>query len=511
MKKISLGKYSSKTKSTLSDKDKVDASISPKRSHLKKKSRKKITGFKIISLLILIIIISITSLFYYRVNVLSQRQDNTSTSVPNVTPVNECKNIMDPKCWTKAFRPELKQTNGYTNVLILGIDTRSTDTSLKNTDSIIFASFNHETQKTMMVSIPRDMYINDYRTKINAIYAFTSKKNPDDEYFYIKEAVSKIFDKPIHYSATIRFDAVTGLIDSFGGVEICIDKAFTAQYPVEKPKPGESHWKYIDFPEGCQLLNGEKALVYARFRYLRRGPAHLGSDFSRGRRQQEVIDALKNKALEQEMSITRRAEVGWNLLQTYKDNISHNLKSEDVLAGLFYLDSADRDPLRAVLDPMFGGTLDRIIYSDGMSYIKFRDNTYKQVQKELQDIWDNPDFYRDTPRILVSDQSDIESHPAVEIMNQLKSQSKFYRSFDFEVKEINNSLFGIHIVDFSNGEKTATLKMLSQKLGISEDNIIIPDEINGYTKSKKNEDFLIIIAPPYIFGPVQQTPQDLSI
>jgi len=61
----------------------------------------------------------------------------------------------------KETPPELKKdsTETYTNVLLVGIDTRGNGSSLLNTDSIIFASFNHDTKNITLVSIPRDFYV----------------------------------------------------------------------------------------------------------------------------------------------------------------------------------------------------------------------------------------------------------------------------------------------------------------------------------------------------------------
>lgn len=58
--------------------------------------------------------------------------------------------------------PELKQDeNGLTNVLLVGIDTRPNDPGLQNTDTIIVATYNNKTQAVTLLSIPRDMWVED--------------------------------------------------------------------------------------------------------------------------------------------------------------------------------------------------------------------------------------------------------------------------------------------------------------------------------------------------------------
>ncbi|HRP36577.1 MAG TPA: LCP family protein, partial [Candidatus Dojkabacteria bacterium] len=185
-----------------------------------------------------------------------------------------------------------------------------------------------------------------YVTRINAIYAFTKDKDKSDPYKYLKDEVSNITGQEIHYFTTVQFESFTQIIDEFGGIEVCPEDSFTAQYPNDYPKAGESQWLYYQFSEGCQTVMGEKALVYARFRYVSRGPSSLASDFSRARRQQEVIEALKDRALAQDMSITVRASTYWKLIQNFMDNIDTNIGFEDVLAGLSHLDKASKDPLK---------------------------------------------------------------------------------------------------------------------------------------------------------------------
>jgi len=68
-----------------------------------------------------------------------------------------------------------------------------------------------------------------------------------------------------------------------------------------------------------QVLNGETALQYARFRKDNRGEAYHSNDFERGLRQQKVIQALVDKM------------TSWNNLSKALDNIdiiSSNLKTD---------------------------------------------------------------------------------------------------------------------------------------------------------------------------------------
>ncbi len=71
-------------------------------------------------------------------------------------------------------------------------------------------------------------------------------------------------------------------------------------------------------PAGDVLLNGDKALCYARARYT-------SSDFDRARRQQEVIKLIKDKALSLG-TLTDFSKVS-AMLESLGNNVSTNLEA----------------------------------------------------------------------------------------------------------------------------------------------------------------------------------------
>lgn len=405
-----------------------------------------------------------------------------------------CTNLLDPKCWTENFKPQLKQTEGFTNVLVVGLDTRKGSEGLLNTDTIALISFNHETQETMLISIPRDFYVSKYATRVNAIYAFTKDKDKTDPFKSLKSEVSAITGQDIHYFVTVKFDSFISLINEFDGIEVCPEEAFTAQYPNDYPAKGESQWLFYEFEQGCQDVTGEKALVYARFRYVSKGPSSLASDFSRARRQQEVIEAVKDKAMSQDLTITERASAYWKLIQSFQQNITTNINFEDVLAGLSYLDTANKDPLNVVLDPNFGG-INNIIITDSSSgayHIKPKDQTYGQIHKELDKIWANAELYKEKPKILVRNWGKTylaANHPA----KLLEKELTFKEFYVYQNEFGKTDLTGLRVVDFSNGEKAETLKQIMQELSIEK--VTDPEEI-GLTQTKSKEDIVIIVGLP---------------
>jgi LCP family protein required for cell wall assembly len=89
------------------------------------------------------------------------------------------------------------------------------------------------------------------------------------------------------------FQGFRRLIDALGGVDVDVEGAFTAQYPVNDDPEINASWKTIHFDAGRQHMDGERALQYARARYSE--DPREGTDFARSARQQRLVSAIKQK------------------------------------------------------------------------------------------------------------------------------------------------------------------------------------------------------------------------
>ena len=168
------------------------------------------------------------------------------------------------------------------NVLLLGIDRRNDDGTTQNTDTVIVLSLDPLNNTAAMLSIPRDTLVEipgHGSDKINAAYAMEGPQRGPD---LVRRTVERLLDIPVHSFALIDFDAFTRIVDSFGGVLVDVKRPLrdeeypTADYGIER----------LQLLAGPQLLNGENALRYARSR-------HDSNDFSRARRQQDVLAGLR--------------------------------------------------------------------------------------------------------------------------------------------------------------------------------------------------------------------------
>lgn len=390
-----------------------------------------------------------------------------------------CTDILNPECWTQAFKPQLLKADNKTSVLIVGVDTRSTagGQGLRNTDTIMLATMDHQTKQTRLTSLPRDLYApygctlqnQPYKEKINAVYSWgesTSACGPEkDGMKVLKATVEKITGEKIQYSVLIRLEGVVKAIDGIGGVEIDVAEDYTDVYPYDQlperfqktcnraqREPGRG-FCIFNFKAGKQTMDGDTALVYARMRYWSRN-----GDFDRARRQQQVISAVKAKISGDQTDTLTKAQ---NLLSIYTNLASNieieNFNIETILAGLDLLDEVNMDPLSIVLDPSFGGG-GVIVAGQGSNY-NFKDYTFKQTQDKLKLIYNNPELYRDSAKIYAQNTSGVawtNDNP----MMTLKNSGLWFVNVVTDTKPKNLQKTGVEIVDYTNGEMTATVEKI---------------------------------------------------
>ncbi len=141
-----------------------------------------------------------------------------------------------------------------------------------------------------MLSIPRDLYvyIPDYGyNKINVAYAFgEERKTNGDGAALSKEVIGQILDIPIHYYVRLDFEGFRKVIDILGGVTVKVEKnIYDYQYPNDR-----GGYDPFTIKAGTYNMDGDLALRYARSR-------KSSSDFDRAKRQQQILVAVKEKAL----------------------------------------------------------------------------------------------------------------------------------------------------------------------------------------------------------------------
>lgn len=179
---------------------------------------------------------------------------------------------------------QVANTSG-TNWLLVGSDSRQGlseedqqalgtggDVGEGRTDTIMLLHIPRSGQ-AQLVSIPRDSYVEVPgfgMDKINAAFAYGGPK-------LLTQTVEGNTGLHIDHYAEIGMGGLANVVDSVGGVDICVPE------PINDPLAG------IDLQEGCQKLEGSDALGYVRTRATAMG------DLDRVQRQREFFAALLDK------------------------------------------------------------------------------------------------------------------------------------------------------------------------------------------------------------------------
>ena len=171
-------------------------------------------------------------------------------------------------------------------VLIMGVSTDQAGVDL--TDTIMVASYNPNSQRAVLLSIPRDSYTgkNTKRAtaseKINAIYNIT--KDPQETL----DAVNDLTGLDIKYYMIVRTEALIELVDAIGPIEYNV--------PIDMNYNDPTQDLHIQFKKGLQEIDGEEAEELLRFRKNDDGtsfpPEYGDNDIGRMRNQREFITAV---------------------------------------------------------------------------------------------------------------------------------------------------------------------------------------------------------------------------
>lgn len=369
----------------------------PKYKDEKKEKKKKIVKFTIAALLLGIVLYG-GYLFYWPISQLIKEIINHPGIVFSL--------IKNPL-------GDLDSTNGRTNVLLLGIDKReSTPFSFKDsegvvhkngflTDTIIVLSVGKETKDAVMISIPRDIWVEipgwddypDSAGKINSVYSVGNIQDyPGGGLELAKKVVSKNLGIPIHYSTRIDFEGFKNTINTLEGIEVQVEKTFDDySYPVEGKEnsicsDGSSscRYKHVHFDAGLQKMDGETALTYIR---SRKGTNGEGNDFARAARQQKVLVAVRKKALSLS-NLLEPSKVN-NLFKDFGESVETDFSLNLYPAALQLLKEVDSSTIKKlVLD----NTKDGFLYSPnpiqyGGAYVLLpKGDNWEKIQKKIYDF-----------------------------------------------------------------------------------------------------------------------------
>lgn len=378
-----------------------------------------------------------------------------------------------------------------TNVLLVGIDTRETEKTLINTDTIIIASYDYKANEIVMLSIPRDTYVNypldtKYSSKINAVYGYGEQDGDGMGLKALKGVVEAYTGLEIQYYGMIDLQGFKKGVDVLGGITVNVENSFIDYaYPAD---PGSSsEYQTVKFEEGVQQMDGSTALKFARSRKSQQN--YEGSDYARAKRQQKVITAVKDKVFSSDTWLDANKIL--ELMTTLEENIKiSEVTLQDIKAGIGMADLLkDAQVYSFVFDPTIGGG--EVIFEDRATWYVYPVagvGNYTQTTDLTKALTDNPKLYSENATVFIYD-AGFGYYPTY---NKVLELSKKYPYLKFYFQgTLYRDKVGNYIFENSTEKYPSSMNFYSEAFGITDAaNKIKPE----FVSSRLNgEDIVILI------------------
>jgi polyisoprenyl-teichoic acid--peptidoglycan teichoic acid transferase len=193
--------------------------------------------------------------------------------------------------------PQPSSPAGRMTILLMGIDQRPDEVGPGGdpgrSDTMLLVSIDYDARTAVMVSVPRDGFVvipGHGNERVNAAYTFGEIDKRGSGTALAMKTVAQIFGVPVDRYGLVDIHSMETIIDTLGG--IWIDNPYRLidrEYPTD-----DYRTMTIDIPAGRQLMDGVTAVRYARTR-------HPDSDYGRQTRQQQVLRAIRDRALQFEV------------------------------------------------------------------------------------------------------------------------------------------------------------------------------------------------------------------
>ena len=386
--------------------------------------------------------------------------------------------------------------DGRINILLLGrANTHKAGKDL--TDTIMLASINTKDYTVGLFSLPRDLLVmhDGAYGKINALYQSGVRNDVGAQ--YITDVVGDVTDQEIHYYIVMDFEGFTKIIDILEGINVDVPRHIKDE---RYPGPGYSYETFEVYP-GLQQFNGETALKYARTRH------DVEGDFGRAKRQQQIMQAAKNKAFSLGTIVNpmRIAEIFDVLGEHIHTDISPN-EIEPFIALTKKLDT--QNITTVVVDAWQPGSLLISARQGNASGLLPRIGNYKEIRERAQNIFDltriaqrEKDISSENSTITLFNRSGDASLPTrvTSMLRTIGFTSVTIHTPKLKRNETLADLEETTIIDRTTGAKPFSLDELLKK---------VPAKKGSETIADTEADFVIIlgkdILPNYTYTEITQ-------
>lgn len=381
--------------------------------------------------------------------------------------------------------------DGRVNILLLGKGGPGHEAP-DLTDTILLASIDPVQNEAALLSVPRDMYVEDSNgneMKINAIYSSAKQKKlsqvgdsdadlqsaEDVGLKAIKQTVSEILGVPVHYYVMVDFTAFKESIDTVGGITIDVKEPL---YDASMAWLNGGSSLLAD--KGLQTFNGTRALMYARSRY-----GSSRGDFDRTERQRDVILALQQKVLS--VGTFSNPVKVVELLNTLGNNVRTDLNGTSELKRLYEIAQnipgdkfvsvglADPPNVLVATDNISGQSV--VVPTEGLFQY---DNIKSFVRNTLRDAF----LKKENARVAILN--------GTSVAGLATGREKELKSYGYNIVLIDNAptddFQQTQLIDLSSGMNPYTASYLEKRLGVK-----ISSQTIAGLPTNETVDFVIIL------------------
>jgi len=363
------------------------------------------------------------------------------------------------------------------NILLIGLDYRPGEQDSR-ADTQIIVHIDPAAKSAALVAIPRDLWVpipGFGEDRINAAFQdgeTNSDKVPGAGPGLAMATIEDNFGVPIQYYAQVDFTGFEKIIDTLGGVTIDVPRPLVDnEYPL-----GNYGVTRIYIPAGLQHIDGRTALSYARSR-------HADSDLGRNSRQEQVLLALRQQGLNLNL-ITKLDDLAGQLTDAVKTNL--NLQQIGSLAQL-----AKEIKSENIQSVQISADMVTETFINGADVLQ---PNWALIRPTITQAFTDPRLAKEGARISVQNGTTV-SGIARTVRDTLVA--KGYNMAD--LRSVDGADAGKYpqtvIIDYTGGQKPATIAALAEQLGISPSSVEQdkPSDAPVSTTDNKPVDITVIV------------------
>jgi LCP family protein required for cell wall assembly len=389
------------------------------------------------------------------------------------------------------------EENDKINILLLGYGGAGHDGAYL-TDTMMLASLKPSTKQVALISIPRDLTapVSGWR-KINNVNAYAEQAKPGSGGTATAAAITELFQTPITYYVSVDFTGFERIIDEIGGVDVNIENTFDDYtYPATGQEDNPNYYaryEHLHFDAGPKHMDGALALKYARSRHAL-GPE--GSDFARARRQQLLMEAVKEKLLSRQTLLN--PVVLSKLMSEFTKDVSTNLNTWEIIKLWSNFKDVNRSQIiNKVLSDAPDGYLVSGTGQDGAYILTPRSGNFSEIQNMVQTIFDSQTTDTTKPVVNpITDNAKVFIANGTWVTGLASKTSSTLAEYNFNVTGAGNAVERNYaqsvVYDLSVGAKNDSLTALKKLTGATQA-FNSPSWLEQYKTGNNESDFLLIL------------------